>query len=256
MSSKLGITRKIIKSFTLVIILTSISAQASLPHKSVTPSLSQMGTQTDENDEIDENENFGTEPIFSDNPQHLRALPSGLTASNSSTPPMNLNGIQVQMMFDEYSNLFEVRNMIDIARQHIADDPDRYIVWVKRKRKTMCYRAVKEALRESGMVSQGFTGGNQAKYAVKDLEKEGFINLLDKPEYNLFLESNPIMAPRGSILVYETVAGQKANKAGHAEIKTADAGQDGYISISETQRPTYGYDIPDVRKLIGVMIKY
>jgi hypothetical protein len=45
------------------------------------------------------------------------------------------------------------------------------------------------------------------------------------------------------------------SKAGHIEIKTENSGVHGYISVSETNRPTYGYAIPAQRKLIGVLIK-
>ena len=44
-------------------------------------------------------------------------------------------------------------------------------------------------------------------------------------------------------------------RAGHVEIKTQDSGIHGYISISERNEPTYGYQVPRHRQLIGVLIK-
>jgi hypothetical protein len=105
------------------------------------------------------------------------------------------------------------------------------------------------------MVPTSFQGGAQARTGVGELERVGFTNLLDNPDVRFLLENNPIMAPKGTILVYETAPGARASVAGHIEIKTQDSGQDGYISISETNRPTYGYRIPQVRRLIGVMYK-
>lgn len=165
----------------------------------------------------------------------------------------------VKAAYAGYSESHDVSELITNARVHIRNNPRRYISRRKFKGKvkniTYCYRSIKEALREAGMVPVFFQGSGVASNGVKDLLSVGFTNLLDNENVKEILQNNPKMAPKGAILVYETVPGAKASSAGHIEIKTEDSGTDGYISISETQRPTYGYPIPAVRKLIGVMIK-
>lgn len=156
--------------------------------------------------------------------------------------------------FEQYSNSDKVQKMIQAARSNLKKYPDRYINENGGFRKTYCYRAVKDALRKSKMVPFTFEGDSVASSGVKDLTSSGFKNLLNDKNYKLILESNPRLAPKGSILVYETVQGAGISNYGHIEIKTKDSGQDGYISISESKRPTYGYAVPQQRKLIGVMI--
>ena len=167
--------------------------------------------------------------------------------------------VLVKEAYKNYSESTDVIKMIAAARENIADNPGRYISRRKNngksKKMTFCYRAVKGAMRESGLVPSVFIGGGLAKNAVSDLKPIGFRNLLDDENVKDILKNNPRMAPKGSILVYETVPGAKASSAGHIEIKTDDAGSDGYISISETERPTYGYPVPQVRRLIGVLIR-
>lgn len=165
------------------------------------------------------------------------------------------NGVLVQQAFSAYSEHAKVVNMIAQARQHIADKPGRYISRANGRKKTYCYRAVKDAMRDSGMVPVMFTGSSVARNGVKDLEPFGFRNLLDDPNFNNIMKDDPKMAPKGAILVYETTKGARASVAGHIEIKTENSGVDGYISISETDKPTYGYPIPSKRKLIGVLVK-
>jgi len=173
--------------------------------------------------------------------------------------------------FAGYSSSETVNELIQIARDQIADNPGRYIVRRENGRvQTYCYGAVKDALRGSGMVPEDFTGTRYARNAVEDLGEAGFANLLDlpprgDPQYeakmaiNSMLVNNPAMAPRGTILVYRTVNGavrsngRAVDPAGHTEIKTLDVGDDGYISVSEKTVPTYGYSLATQRTLIGVM---
>lgn len=163
----------------------------------------------------------------------------------------------LQQAFFHYSTSPDVTAMITAARNHIRANPRRYIRRVKGRRNpiTLCYRAVKDAMRASGMVPSIFQGGAEARTGVTELKSVGFANLLENPDVRHLLENNPRMAPKGSILVYDTAPGARASRAGHIEIKTENSGTDGYISISETNRPTYGYRIPQVRRLIGVMFK-
>lgn len=166
------------------------------------------------------------------------------------------NGVIVQEAFRGYSEHEKVVSMIAEARQHIADKPNRYISRSKGgRKKTFCYRAVKDAMRDSGMVPVVFTGSSVARNGVSDLKAVGFRNLLEDPNFKNIMKDDPKMAPKGAILVYETTKGSRASSAGHIEIKTENSGLDGYISISETDKPTYGYAIPSVRKLIGILVK-
>ena len=165
------------------------------------------------------------------------------------------NGVLVQQAFKDYSGHDKVVKMIAEARKHIEDKPNRYISRIGGRKKTFCYRAVKDAMRDSRMVPIMFTGSSVARNGVKDLEPFGFRNLLNDPNFKNIMKDDPKMAPKGAILVYETVKGARASLAGHIEIKTENSGLDGYISVSETDKPTYGYPVPSVRKLIGILVK-
>jgi hypothetical protein len=175
--------------------------------------------------------------------------------------------------FASYSSSEMVTELIRIAREQIAVNPDRYIVRRANGRvQTYCYGAVKDALRGSGMVPADFTGGRFAYNAVVDLAvpEAGFKNLLDMPRrgepnyeaklaVSSMLQNNPSMAPPGSILVYRTVNGARRSNgrpvdpAGHTEIKIGAVGEDLYISVSEKDVPTYGYSLVTQRTLVGVM---
>jgi hypothetical protein len=166
-----------------------------------------------------------------------------------------INSVIVQAAFNNYSNSNKVITLVSKAREHLIGNPNRYIVRTGGKKKTYCYRAVKEALRASGLVPIVFGGSTLARLGVSDLAGFGFRNLLDDPNFKNIIKDNPKMAPKGAILVYETTKGASLSEAGHIEIKTENSGVHGYISVSETNRPTYGYAIPAQRKLIGVLIK-
>jgi hypothetical protein len=165
----------------------------------------------------------------------------------------------VRAAYKSYSESSEILSMIDAARKHIEENPNRYIGWRrvkgKLKKTTFCYRAVKDAMKAAGVVSSDFVGGGEAKLAVAELSAVGFRNLLDDENVNEILQNSPEMAPKGAILVYDTVPRSGPSPAGHIEIKTEESGEDGYISVSETNAPTYGYAIPAQRRLIGVMMK-
>jgi hypothetical protein len=104
--------------------------------------------------------------------------------------------------------------MISQARAHIRADPRAYIKRVKYKgrwtTRTLCYRAVKDAMRDSGMVARSFQGTRHARDTARDLENlrtPEFVNLMDDPDVRGLLENNPAMAPKGTILVYENAPG-------------------------------------------------
>ena len=126
-----------------------------------------------------------------------------------------------------------------------------------------CYRAVKEALQGAGLV-RSYLAGGEARESIQPLIRAGFKNLFDDADYARQMIANPRFAPMGAILVYANNPSFdvkscrsrcKSSSAGHIEIKTAEAGLDGYISVSESYQPTYGYPVPAQRQLIGVMVK-
>jgi hypothetical protein len=93
------------------------------------------------------------------------------------------------------------------------------------------------------------------------LKTQGFINLLDTEPYKTEMRS-PSDAPRGAILVYSSGVPCKHSRiadCGHAEIKTGNPGEPGYVSdyysadaINETPRAR---KYPNNYRLVGVMIK-
>lgn len=170
--------------------------------------------------------------------------------------------------FRSYSEHPRIVSLIETARLNLQKksyvvrqyDPDKKVTHFV----TYCFRAVKEALQGSGILNY-YLSGDEANEGVIQLTRAGFRNLMDIPQYEQILRNNPRLAPKGMILVYKTNphynpgpnCGKCArpSQAGHIEIKSSDAGVDGYISVSVTQKPTYGYLIPQQRLLIGVMYK-
>ena len=167
-----------------------------------------------------------------------------------------LSAATIQKAFEKYSNSPQITSLISHARENLRTNPGRYIQRRPgKKAKAFCYRAVKDALRESGLVTKVFQGSANAYAGVRDLQPMGFENLLDDANLREILQNNPRLAPKGAILVFETTPGARVSPSGHIEIKTQDSGRDGYISISESTKPTYGYRIPQQRRLIGVLYK-
>jgi hypothetical protein len=168
-----------------------------------------------------------------------------------------VNSIRARM--DIYSNSNQVKRLIDEARANLKTETyvETVLINGKFKKVTYCYRAVKDALRDAGWVLRSFQGSGVAKDALSDLLEKGFVNLLRDKYVGHLIEQDASLAPLGTIIVYETTttAPKKVSRAGHVEIKTKASGQDGYISISESKRPTYGYPVPLQRKIIGVMYK-
>lgn len=195
----------------------------------------------------------------------------------------------INSLFYTYSNSSEITNLIKNAGNQVKKVPNEFLV-IKPGKKTQayCYGAVRTALQsknvnlipescsevqlnEEGLLERvdcfvskrkrEGVGSAFAKDAVEDLSMYGFINILTDPRFAYIakeLENNPIMAPKGSLLVYETTEQgleEKVHEAGHIEIKSEEAGVGGYISVSITNVPTKPRKIPEQRILIGVMIK-
>ena len=178
----------------------------------------------------------------------------------------------IQQDFISYSTHPIVEHMLAAAYEQIRANPDEYIaragtryrdsrgrVRVRRRTVTYCYRAVKDAMRESGMVPREFRGQDEAHEAKVDLlgSDYGFRDLLSDPNYRNLMYNNPRMAPKGALLIYRTVgtAPPNVSRAGHIEIKTVEAGIDGYIAVAERFVPTYPRLMPQERELIAVLVK-
>ncbi|WP_291515530.1 hypothetical protein [Bdellovibrio sp. ArHS] len=117
----------------------------------------------------------------------------------------------------------------------------------ERRSKKLCYRYVKRALLGGDLVND-YLPGSKARYAVGDLKRRGFTNMLEDPRFKNLIKS-PADAPKGAVLVYRNT--RDRNHAGHAEIKTDWGKNGGYVSdfYRSNNQPLYN------RELIGVMIK-
>jgi hypothetical protein len=194
-------------------------------------------------------------------------------------PPVH-GGLDQQIR--NYSESKEVSRMIDWAMKNKSPASRRW-----------CYRSVKEAIasqcgpdiKDEGRVvyhcrnplypEGGRKGpGNNLTQSVSTemadsfalsaktrLKSEGFVNLLEIEPYKSQMRS-PSQAPKGAVLVYSSgipCNNGKTKDCGHTEIKTGNAGEDGYVSdyyskdaINETPRARkYGSNY----KLVGIMIK-
>lgn len=133
-----------------------------------------------------------------------------------------------------YSENPEVKAMISYAERHSRSTSG-----------GMCYRAVKEALCRAPRSRRCKGGRLVSKYmsgtpvfpeapsrarvkmgvnATRNLKAEGFINLLEDPEFGEMIK-NPASAPKGAILIY-----QGGRNGGHIEIKTGHGDSGSYVS--------------------------
>ena len=182
---------------------------------------------------------------------------SGSSANRNPKRTAAINSIRSRM--DIYSKSNQVKKLLEAARANLKTEIYIETVMIdgKPKKVTYCYRAVKDALRDIGWVQRSFQGSGVAIDALSDLSKKGFVNLLKDKYIGHMIGQDASLAPMGTIIVYETdaKAPKKISRAGHVEIKTKDSGIEGYISISESKLPTYGYPVPQYRKIIAVMYK-
>lgn len=166
----------------------------------------------------------------------------------------------------------KVKNQVDLSiKEAIKNKKTKSTGW--------CYRYTKDALLAAGMTKPRLDG-RYAKQAGTELEKQGFINLLDPVQVGLTrlngepmkeLLSNPYLAPKGAILVYAPNPSdrlvrvcEKKNKkkcywdqdAGHIEIKTDVAGKGGVVSDYYNDKPRTGGSLQTAdRKLVGIYYK-
>ncbi len=97
-----------------------------------------------------------------------------------------------------------------------------------------CYKYVKIALQASGMVNT-YLSGIPAKDAGSELEKQGFVNLLDDANHGL---TSPHDAPRGAVIVYDVTDN---SKYGHIEIYDGEKYFYSDFSTENSRVTTSGY---------------
>lgn len=106
------------------------------------------------------------------------------------------------------------------------------------KSKRLCLTYVKLSLAASNLVHR-YLDQTSAKDAGKELEKEGFVNLMRDPYLKRFFKS-PYDAPKGAIIVYNGYQ-QRHRRVrvmhGHIEIKIGDVGEGGFVSDFERPYP-------------------
>ncbi len=166
--------------------------------------------------------------------------------ADTSTPNVTSAEITYQNSdFDNYSNSKEVNNVVKYLENKM---------YRKGRIKGKCYRVVKYALAYKESLIPKWFSSRSAKFAVNDLKKYGFINLLDDPKYKEVMK-DPKNAPRGTVLVYLT--NQALHKNGHIEIKMDHGIQSryGYGETAQTPITETGGKRAKYYKLIGVMIK-
>lgn len=105
-----------------------------------------------------------------------------------------------------------------------------------------CWRYVKLGLME-GDLADNYIASEFAVHAGPHLERKGFTNLLDNPEY---ANMTPKTAPAGAVLVYRK---QGSYTPGHIEVKTHNGT---FISDFESDSPITDYN--PRRHLIGIYI--
>lgn len=91
------------------------------------------------------------------------------------------------------------------------------------------------------------------KNAIRSLQDEGFVNLLDDPTFNSMIR-NPASAPKGAIMIYK--GGQNG---GHIEIKTGHGAGGTYVSDFKAPDSVMKNDLAGRAsknyRLVAVMIK-
>lgn len=191
--------------------------------------------------------------------------------------------IELQAAANKVNSLFAELNLpMDIKNKQKLNAAIDFAKKNKEEKSTgYCYKYTKAALLAAGLTNPRLNG-RYAKQAGPELEKQGFVNLLDsqqvsrtrlgKENMNDLLKS-PYLAPKGAILVYEPnpkerivrVCTKKKSDikkcywdqdAGHIEIKTAEAGSAGFVSDYYNERSRTGHKMSTSdRKLVGIYYK-
>ncbi len=122
-----------------------------------------------------------------------------------------------------------------------------------KKSRGLCFRWVKLALKQSGLVDI-YLPGVAAKNAGYELTKHGFINVITSDNYSI---NSPYDAPVGAVLVYDKTsdAQDKNAKYGHIEIRTVDGFASDYFSKNARTGDARSGLSGRGRRLIGVYIK-
>lgn len=148
-------------------------------------------------------------------------------------------------MIMKYSNSPEVKASIKYAMRNKSPRSRKY-----------CYRYVKRALL-GGKIVRSYPPGAYAKQGVRDLKRQGMVNLLDDPKYRAQIKS-PEDAPKGAVIVYHN----GTNEYGDIQIKTDWGTKGGYVSDFHSEKSFL--NSPKARryarlgkpyKMIGIMVK-
>ncbi|HEX8388508.1 MAG TPA: LysM peptidoglycan-binding domain-containing protein [Sphingomonas sp.] len=122
-----------------------------------------------------------------------------------------------------------------------------------RRSQGQCYAWVKDALLAGGATSRRLVGV-PAKEAGRELEREGFVNVLGRPGFDI---RSPYDAPKGAVLVYADAPGATDRNRiyGHIEIRTERGFASDYFSTRPRTGDALRSDGPAGRVLIGVYVK-
>lgn len=148
-------------------------------------------------------------------------------------------------LITKYSNSQEVQAAIKYAMRNKSPRSRKY-----------CYRYVKRALLGGKMI-RSYPPGAYAKQGVRDLKRQGMINLLDDPKYRAQIKS-PDDAPKGAVIVYHN----DTNEYGDIQIKTDWGSKGGYVSdfygdqsfLNSPKAKRYAR-LGKPYRMIGIMVK-
>lgn len=192
------------------------------------------------------------------------ASPGNITETKKTSESINESTIaqKINSDFKIFSTSKQTTDLVKKVKSKVRT-PKEYKknYWIRR-----CYKYVKDALLNSKNTLKRLVG-KHPRYAGEQLKSEGYINLLEFPAYKTLL-TNPDLAPKGSVLVYEpypkTLMTKEKIKGrtiwipdyGHIEVKTEVSGKGGYASDYYSVNARTGKKlIQGNRKLIGIFIK-
>ncbi len=191
-----------------------------------------------------------TEKEISEFDQELKALADSSNSKKSRKKAKQTSknaeralAQKISKLFKKYQSSRKVERLVKESLKRIkASDAS----------KKLCYRYVKKALYDSGMVPKQKLTGGKAILGVRELKRYGFTNLLECPRWKTKIK-NPMDAPKGAVLVYKST--EKKNAPGHIEIKTSRPGKWGFVSDFRRKYDFRKAKGVSVRKLVGVMVQ-
>jgi len=191
-----------------------------------------------------------------------------ITRDRPKTEKTDKSSLAGAAIWNQYPSIAGYSNSSAVAKMiRFAEDNSK-----KRVSGGKCYRFVKEALCNAdrpacrSKLVRGYLNGTPVfpelpstsepkigNNAIRNLKKEGFVDLLEKPEFSEMIK-NPASAPKGAILIYKG-----GTKGGHIEIKTGYGTSGTYISDFRAPDSVMGNELAGRAsrnyKLVSVMIK-